>query len=273
VAHSDRGSAQRVSLQATFVLHHRPFRDTSVIANLLTPDLGRVDVVARGVRSAKSRRRHLLQPFRPLLASWVGRSELSTLTTLEESGVAYPLSGEALGCAYYVTELALRLVPRQAPAVEIFALYAGTLQTLAGLDEKSVAGAPTNSVQMECLMRGYETGLLDALGLLPDLTHSDVSGAALSPESLYRFDAINGTSTSADHVAVDTLSVHGKTLLGIAGKDFSDALVRSESKQIMRAMLRPHLGDQPLNSRAVFRQLMQTRPPNSNVSTDTSSED
>ncbi|MGL5668069.1 MAG: DNA repair protein RecO, partial [Shewanella sp.] len=49
-----------------YVLHHRPYRESSALVNLLVDGIGRVDAVARvgsGKRSIKS----ILQPFQPLI--------------------------------------------------------------------------------------------------------------------------------------------------------------------------------------------------------------
>ncbi len=74
---------QTVQLQPAYVLHARPFRESSQLLELLTRDLGRVGAVARGARGAKSRWRGILQPFRPLLVSFRRRSDLATLTAAD----------------------------------------------------------------------------------------------------------------------------------------------------------------------------------------------
>ena len=71
----------RVHLQPAYVIHRRPYRDTSALLDVFTAEHGRVGVVARGVRrqSRGSSKAALLQPFKPLLVSLSGRSELKTL--------------------------------------------------------------------------------------------------------------------------------------------------------------------------------------------------
>ena len=82
-------SAQRrVQQQAAFILHHRPFRDTSQILDLISRDHGKLAVVARGSRGAKSRLKGVLRPFMPLSMSWVIKSDLGTLTGAEVQGAA-----------------------------------------------------------------------------------------------------------------------------------------------------------------------------------------
>jgi DNA repair protein RecO (recombination protein O) len=73
----------RVDLQPAYVLHARPYRDTSLIVDLLSPDYGRITAVARGVRQAKGHKRQLLNPFHRLLVNWQGKSELKLITSFE----------------------------------------------------------------------------------------------------------------------------------------------------------------------------------------------
>ena len=77
----------RVLLQPAWMLHQRPYRNTSAILELLTPEYGRVGVVARGTRGPKSRLKGLLQPFYPLLVSWQGQGVLVTLIHAEGAGM------------------------------------------------------------------------------------------------------------------------------------------------------------------------------------------
>ena len=48
--------ARRIQLQPAYVLHHRPYRDTSRILELFTRDHGRVSVFARGARGSRGKR-------------------------------------------------------------------------------------------------------------------------------------------------------------------------------------------------------------------------
>ena len=159
--------SKRVQLQPGYVLHHRPFRDTSQILDILTQDHGRIAVVARGSRGSRSRLAGLLRPFSPLRVSWVARSDLGTLTGAEAAGGPPDLRGDALLSAYYVNELMLFFLHRDDPQPEIFSLYADTVAALA-----SGAG-------MAAILREFELELLGLLGYAVSLdqeagTHEDV---------------------------------------------------------------------------------------------------
>ena len=88
--------SRRVHQEPAWVLHHRPFRDSSRILDVFSRDHGRLALVARGSRSAKSRLKGVLRPFLPLQLSWVIRSDMGTLTGAEMNGPPISLSGDAL---------------------------------------------------------------------------------------------------------------------------------------------------------------------------------
>ena len=76
-------ATRRVQQQPAYILHHRPFRDTSQLLDVLSREYGKGTRVARGSRAAKSRLRGILRPFQPLRLSWFARSDLGTLTGAE----------------------------------------------------------------------------------------------------------------------------------------------------------------------------------------------
>ncbi|MBR4877572.1 MAG: recombination protein O N-terminal domain-containing protein, partial [Rhodocyclaceae bacterium] len=71
---------RRVQAQPGWVLHTWPWRETSLIAEVLTRAHGRLSVVAKGARRPTSTLRGQLMAFQPLLLSWHGAGELKTLT-------------------------------------------------------------------------------------------------------------------------------------------------------------------------------------------------
>ncbi|MHB8747452.1 MAG: DNA repair protein RecO, partial [Gammaproteobacteria bacterium] len=94
----------RFSLQSGYILHARPYRDSSALLEVFSREHGRVGLVARGVRGPKSKLRAVLQPFRPVLFSWLARSDLGTLTDAEPQSMAHALAGRALLSGYYLNE-------------------------------------------------------------------------------------------------------------------------------------------------------------------------
>ena len=122
-------SANRASvlLQPGYVLPRRPYRDSSLLVELLTPQFGRVGVIARGARQAKSRLHGVLQPFRPSLLSWSGNG------AGEADGAVPWLTGQALMGGLYVNELLMRLLHRFDPHPDLYAAYHRTVHALGAI--------------------------------------------------------------------------------------------------------------------------------------------
>ena len=79
--------------QRAFVLHSRPWSETSLMLDVFTEESGRVRLVAKGARSKRSTLKGALQPFTPLLLRFGGRGEVKTLRSAEAVSLALPLSG------------------------------------------------------------------------------------------------------------------------------------------------------------------------------------
>ncbi|MCB1809552.1 MAG: DNA repair protein RecO, partial [Candidatus Competibacteraceae bacterium] len=105
----------RTELQPAFVLHRRPFRNTSLLLEAFTREHGRIGLVARGASRPKARLRALLQPFTPVLLAWLEGAELATLSAAEERGLPYAMPSARLLSGFYLNELLLRLLTRHDP--------------------------------------------------------------------------------------------------------------------------------------------------------------
>jgi DNA repair protein RecO (recombination protein O) len=228
---------QRVSLQPAWVLHHRPYRDTSQIAELFTRDHGRVAVVARGVRR-QGRRRTSLEPFRPLVVSWTGRGELKTFVAAEARGAALLAGGQRLLSMFYLNELLLRLLRKHDPHPETFEDYEQALASLAG-------GQPEAAT-----LRCFECRLLGAMGYGLNLL-IDVDGQAVEADKRYEYRLETGpVAVSAAHAA--GLVVAGRSLLALHAELLDDAESLRDARQLLQAALGLYLGDRPLKSRQVL---------------------
>ena len=65
-----------MDLQRGFVLHRRPYSETSLLVDLFTEETGRLTVIAKGARAKRSAWKSVLQPFTPLLLRWSGKGAL-----------------------------------------------------------------------------------------------------------------------------------------------------------------------------------------------------
>lgn len=223
----------RIDGERAFVLHARPWRETSLLVELLTEGHGRVGAVARGVQGArKMAQRAALQPWQAIECSAVQRGELWTLARWEALDAAPRHVGEAALAGFYVHELLLRMLPRQDAVPEVFGRYA-VLRREIGLLEP-----------LGWCLRRFERDLLDALGLgLP--WAETAGGEALDPAARYRIDPGHGVWRDRSHAAD---SLRGSTLLALAEDRCPPAEELAELRRGLRAVLAHHLGGRPLKA-------------------------
>lgn len=229
----------KVELQPGFVLHSRPYRDTSALIEAFTAGHGRVGLVARGVRSQKSRLRGLLQPFRRVLLSWSGRGDLHTLTGAEEVGPALRLTGERLISGFYVNELMMRLSHRSDANAQLFACYGTTLESLG------------EGVEPQVALRIFEKRLLEALGYGLQLQY-DVYDTPIEAGLRYEYRIEQGPAPLSA-AASSAVELSGAALLALAHERFEGESELRECKALMRAILSHYLGAKPLRSRELFQ--------------------
>lgn len=230
----------RVELEPAFVLHTRPYRETSLIVEAFGRDAGRLGLVAKGARRPKSALRGTLQPFRPLLLSWSGRGDLGLLTGAEADGFVHPPAGEALFSGLYMNELLIRLMHRHDPHPELFHYYREALVALG-------FGRPTEPV-----LRVFEKHLLESIGYGLVLDRDIDSGEPILGEAQYRYDPDRGPTSRAP-AEVGGVPVAGATLLALAADRLDSDRALEESKHLMRTVLGRYLGDRPLATRSLFR--------------------
>lgn len=234
---------RRFEDQLAYVLHAKPYRETSFLCELLTVDYGRISVVAKGVRRPKSRGRGLLQPFIPLMISCVGRGSLLTLTHVDAVNVAPMLTGRRAVSAFYLNELLFRLIHPEDPHPDLFFCYQDALSEL----EKTT--------EVQIVLRLFEKSLLKILGYELQLMKEVGTGAFIHPEENYRYDPGSGpVLVGNDNFAVGVKSqdvFKGKSLLALAMGSF-DNDVLSDLRRLMRLALAPHLGNKPLESRKLL---------------------
>ncbi len=233
----------RIQDQPAYILHHRAFRDTSQILEVITPEHGRLSLMSRGSRGAKSRLKSILQPFHPLIVSWSGKGEMPTLTSAESQTVkALSLTGKALPSAFYINELITKLFHKHDVNKRIYFLYESVIRLLADKNE------------IEPVLRLFEKQLLEELGFGLNLSVNTETGEAILPNDEYAY--------YLEHGPVNVLSVHdesyilklsGKSLLDLNENTLDSDQSLKDAKRLMRVILNYYLEGKPIKSRELFR--------------------
>jgi DNA repair protein RecO (recombination protein O) len=234
-------AAERVHDEPAFVLHTIPWRETSLIVELLTRDHGRIACVAKGAKRPRSTVRGVLLAFQPLHVGFSGRQELRTLTSAEWLGGMASPQGDGLLCAFYLNELIVRLVPRDDPHPVLFDGYAQALVAL-GLD-----------ASIEATLRRFEWLLLREIGYALDLER-DADDRPI--EATRRYAVLPGRGFVATDAHEDG-GFTGSTLRDIAQERYDSSRTLAEAKRLTRSLLARHLDGHALKTRQILVDLQK----------------
>ncbi|MCZ6890500.1 MAG: DNA repair protein RecO [Gammaproteobacteria bacterium] len=226
--------SQKVEQQPAFVLHRRPYRETSAIIDFLTADFGRVGGVARGTRG--TRRSTPFEPFVRYQISWTGRGQLRTVTGAEAVG-HLALEGDRLFAGLYLNELLIRCLQPEEPFTECFLDYEAAIRSLSHLDE------------LESILRTFERQLLRAMGYEVVFDVDAQTGESVEDGAMYNL--IDGEGMCRTESS-DGAAYPGAILKLIQQDNYDSIEVRRNAKRLLRHALRPHVGTKPLATRRLF---------------------
>lgn len=251
-------SNSRVQLQPAYVLHQRAYRDTSAIVEIFSEAYGRRSLLARGLKRPKSKLKGVLQPFQPLLISWVGKSELGTLTDAELYTPVIAMPPKYLPGAFYLNELLLKLLHKDDPHSDIFVAYHDTLDQFRQLTVNN-----EDELLWQASLRQFELVLIQSIGYGLVLDHDVASQRVINPEAEYEYVLDHGpVIIDPAHVSQGGIIVSGKTLMMLAdyslmnkrsrAQDEQSRQMFKEAKRLLRAVIDSHLGNKNLHSRELF---------------------
>lgn len=238
-------STRRVQQQPAFLLHHRPFRDSSLLLDLLSRDHGKVALVARGARGGKSRLKGVLRPFMPLSVSWLMRSDLGTLTGAELEERPLSLAGDSLLSGYYLNELLIHFLHRHDPQPEVYTAYSDAIFSLSGTRDP----AP--------VLRAFEMELLRLLGYGVHFEAGLAGDEELLAGASYEYRVDQGAVRVQR--SAGRMIFSGAELEGIREQRFDDPDTLRAAGRLLRSVISFHLGGRELKSRKVLLDLYRGR--------------
>ena len=241
---SPAGDRNKRDAQPAFVLHTYPFRETSLVVEVFTRNFGRVGLVARGARRAKSSLRGLMMAFQPLLLSWAGKSELRTLHKAEWQGGIPQLHGLGLMCGFYLNELLLKFLAREDPHEALYGVYQDAIIRLAHEPEPAA------------ILRRFEKALLKELGYELLLHQEADTGRPIDADKHYTYVVERGP-VMIERETDTQLAITGQTLIDLHNDDFASSVTLAQSKALMRFLVNHYLGNQELLTRQLLREMQQ----------------
>lgn len=225
--------------QPAYILKQIHYRESSLLVDALTRDLGRISFIAKGVRKIKSKTAGLLRPFLRLSISCAGKSELKTLTDAELAGSGHQLEGIALYCGFYVNELITLFLHQHDPHPGLYSHYENCLRALA------------ENQQIESALRNFELNLLEETGYGLRLGYDISRENIIDTGKKYLFNKENGI------IEDEKGCISGATLMAMQARNFTDQKVLTEAKQLMRAVIDSHLQGKSIKSRSVMHEVIK----------------
>ncbi len=242
------------------------------ILTFYTPELGKVQGVAKGVRKPKSKMSghlELLTYSKVLLTK--GRGALDTITGCQAVDSFLPLKSDLDLCAsaLYATELVNQFGVERQENRPLFHLLLELMQALSNLPANS---PDASRLVADALLRYFEIHLLDRVGYRPQLQQCVSCRQPLNPASLYYFSVSAGGvvcptckpklsfTYALSPPALDTMRLLQDSGWPSAFQVISEPRLRRELEMLLRNYLR-FLLERDIRSVAWLDVLRHHRPP------------
>lgn len=234
--------------QPAFVLHTRPYRETSLLVTFFTPDYGKFNAVVRGARSGRKtgmNKSAVLQPFQQLTVQWREKrqkaSDLVSLQQFELGQLRFPLSGEASICGLYLNEVLYRLLYPHVAINNLFEHYQQALYQLLSVKTRA---------EQSWVLRQFEYQLLEELGH-GFVCDQDWRQQPIDSNANYFFYPETGAVNVTEDSLRNGVAISGQALLTMANGQYCEACL-PELKRLFREVLNLYLGNKPIMARQLF---------------------
>ena len=217
-----------------FIIHTRPYKETSLIVSFFTKEYGNVSAIAKGAKGKKSKFSGNLEPFRLMNIGFGGKSNLKSLffsdslETYDDFKVK-----KNLYSAFYINELIYSLLPPNERELIIFNQYHSSIKKLKKNDNT------------EEILREFEYLFLKEIGYQIDFENEYSSGDAIESNSFYEFAPQSGFKRAEKGFL-------GKDLQEIARKEYNPINLKT-FKAINRKSFEYYFEELNINSRGFFK--------------------
>ncbi len=224
-----------------YILHTRPYKNSSMLVEAFCKNSGRHSFVAKGVKRKNSPMQGLVEPFNTLYIVWGGRGELKNLYKVESVPPSIDLQGDYLYAGFYLNELIMYLLHKDEAHTQLFMNYQDCLINLSAKQQTSVT------------LRYFELELLTELGYGVNIQSDAHTGEVVAKDKFYQYDFELGISEyRGDDRSV--LQISGDTLLALEKRELSSEQQILEAKRLLRRILEFHLEGRPIKAREFFMQ-------------------
>jgi len=224
----------RVYKTTGIVLRHRKLGEADKILILFTPNYGKLDAVAKGVRRPTSKLAGHVEPLTYSTFLLAKGRELDIVTQAETLEPLAPLREdlERVGRGLYTAELVDRFTPDRQESSPLFKLLLDTLRRLATRDD------------LDVVLRYFEVQLLDELGYRPQLDRCVSCNTELQPTANFWSAATGGVlcpACAADEPLARELSLGALKVLRLLQRSGFAEAARVRIRGTLAQELERHL--------------------------------
>lgn len=227
----------QINTDECFLLHQRPYGETSIISEVFTKKNGKMSLIAKGAKKPKSKFFGYLVPFYKLNITYSGRSELKTLTSIDRNLMDYnnTLSKKSYSLLY-INELLIKLLPKDAAQKDLFDLYDNFLNEILSAND------------LELTLRNFELDLLDMLGYGIDFENEIDNNSSIQKDEKYLFISEKGfkKSEKGNLTGEDIINIKNRNLIEVS---------KNLLKEITTRAIGFCLDGKELSSRQIFKSL------------------
>ncbi len=246
-----------------FILHSIPYKEFGAIFDVITPDLGKIKVLAKSVRGRRSSLKAMLQPYAPLKINLEFKeSNLYNLVGCASYGLPFSFKPPIIFSALYVNELTMHLYRENIESTIFFAGYLSTISNLNDLDkylENQHIETLTYDLQLrlEHILRNFEVTLLKELIVGLSDAIDCYSGEMVAKNKNYLYEDGFGFRelTLVDTISSKQLVVTGEILQDIHNNNVNSFNLKT-LKVICNFFINKKLFGKTLNSRKLYQDFL-----------------
>ena len=215
----------------SFIIHSRPYSETSIIFDVLTESNGLISLIAKGIKKKKDG--SLLQPFKELQLSYTNKGSLPILTKFEIINSFSEIKSKYLLIGLYFNELIYKFIPKSEPLPSLYSIYKKQLEYM-----KTTKDIP------DVVLLTFETMFLKEIGY--EIVRAQIQSSNIIWDKKYFYDYEIGFREVGNNHPLNLIS--GKSLYYLLKYEFSSIDEIKGVRNIIKNIINELLGDRKIKS-------------------------
>jgi len=215
----------------SFIIHSRPYSETSIIFDILTESNGLISLIAKGIKKKKDG--SLLQPFKELQLSYTNKGSLPILTKFEIINSFSEIKSKYLLIGLYFNELIYKFIPKSEPLPSLYSIYKKQLEYM-----KTTKDIP------DVVLLTFETMFLKEIGY--EIVRAQIQSSNIIWDKKYFYDYEIGFREVGNNHPLNLIS--GKSLYYLLKYEFSSIDEIKGVRNIIKNIINELLGDRKIKS-------------------------